>query len=227
MTQKTNYLLICFFLIAISNKAQNFNYSLTKDSSEYQNLSSTITLTANVSWTNKFFVIHSPFQINLLGEKYDSLVIESNGFLTVDRAKNLSIVAFTNFGARRDENQQYVSSINYQITGTVGNRIIKIEFKNLAMNRFSSNDQLEYQLWLYENNSSIEFHIGSNPYGQDSEYPFLLGLINRNMDTANNAFLISGNPSSPSGEIILADAELKYINTIPKSGIIYKLTPNF
>lgn len=226
---KCKYGLIVLLFLPLLSHSQNFNYTLNKDSSSYAALSSPIILTAAENWNSKNFSIHLPFQFNFCGSTTDSLTIHGNGFITFDHSKLFSVVAFNNCRSNKDTNQSYVSSINYLTTGEEGNRITKIEFKNLSQNKLSNTDYLNYQLWLYENENKIEFHIGSNYYGShpESQIPLLLGLINRNMDTENKAYLINGDPYNPSAQLISGDNEFVYLNNSPTEGTILKLTPTF
>ncbi|MGZ4159084.1 MAG: hypothetical protein ACXVED_18995 [Bacteroidia bacterium] len=209
--------------------AQSFNYQLTKDSSAYSNLTEKTTLLQNESFLNKHPSIHLPFTFNFSGSNTDSLIVETNGFLVFDPVKKISLISFNSFSGNKDSSQSFPAAINYNTTGTQGNRIVKIEFRNLSLSGFSYYDNLSYQVWLYESGNVIEYHIGPNYFSTQSELeiPVLMGTINQNMDTDNKAFLITGNPSSPSGQLISGENNLVYINSVPASGIIYRLTPSF
>lgn len=216
------FLSLVFFQVS---KAQNFNYSLTKDSTSYQPLSTTATVAEKEDWTNKKFDLTLPFQFNCAGVISDSLTIENNGFISFGENTNLALVAFNNFLCSVDTAGTYVSEIAFLVTGSSGNRIAKLEFKNLAVSIFSPSDCLTYQLWLYEGSNKIEFHIGPNSYGSLSSFPELLGLIWRKMDATVNGYLATGNPSSPTGAQL--NGELSYINKLPGAGTIYTFTPIF
>ena len=224
MAQKIKLMLVAFIIAAISVKAQNFNYTLSKDSSVYNALVSPILLTtAGQNWSTANFYVHIPFQFNFCGSSTDSLKIEGNGFIVFDHIKNWSIVAFNDFRSNKDTNQNYVSSVGYLTTGSQGNRITKIEFKNLSQNTLSNSDYLNYQAWLYENGNKIEFHIGPNSGLQSS---VLLGLVNKNMDTEDKAYLVNGSQYTLTGQLISSDNEFVYLNNIPSQGTILTLTPS-
>ncbi|MGZ4055101.1 MAG: hypothetical protein ACXVPU_11640 [Bacteroidia bacterium] len=214
-----------FFILKMHS--QNFSYSLQKDSSVYSSLNEATIISSDQNFQSKSFGIRLPFQFNFCGSNTDSITIEGNGFIILNNAKGLSIVSFNNFTSQKDTNENYRSSIGYVVSGNAGNKIIKIEFKDLAQTKLSSSDNLDYQIWLYENGNKIEFHIGPNPNSVDNEIPVLVGLINRNMDTDNKAYVISGNSSYPVGSLISGEASLEYIYSIPNTNIIYTLTPSF
>lgn len=59
------------------------------------------------------------------------------------------------------------STISYKTEGTVGSRILKLELKNAGLEKEMatsnvSNLYCNYQIWFYESDKSIEFHIGPN-----------------------------------------------------------------
>jgi|GEM_PF-2748380 len=207
-------------------KSQNFGYTLAKDSSSYSSLSGATVLVAAENFLSKSYTIHLPFTFNFCGSSTDSIIVEGNGFISFDQPKGLSTIAFNNFSSRRDTSNNYLSSILSGVEGSGNNRILKIEFMNMAQNQLSQYDHLDYQVWLYENGNKIEFHIGSNSYEQQ-ELPQLIGLINRNMDTDAKAFVLSGDPANPSGSLISGESDFTYLSGFPSSGFIYKLIPSF
>lgn len=225
--------------------SQNFNYSLTKDSSAYTALSSPTVLISNEQFGASNFGIHLPFIFNFCGSTTDSLIIETNGFIVLDVEKQYAITVFNNFKANADSTQHYVSSIGYTVSGTTGNRILKLEFNKLSQNQYNTYDHLSYQVWLHENGNKISFRIGPNylstipqpviPTGVSEEdvarltqgNSVLLGLINKNMNTSEKALLIKGDRYHPQTQIITGDNELVYLQTIPSKGIVLELAPTF
>ena len=228
---------ILFFLLSVKIiTAQNFNYTLTKDSAGYSPLASATVLAASGNdWSrHQPFTVQLPFHFPLGGSLFtDSVSVENNGYIVLDKGRNIAVAAFNSFGCRKDTLNHFVSQLSTTtITGGSGRTVI-IEFKNVAQNRLSSFDHLSYQTWINEN-GSIEFHIGENPYTaiaatdtvtHASQTPALMGIINRNMDTSDKAFLISGNPFSPVGNVISSNPDLLYISNIPSNGDVYILNP--
>jgi len=212
-----------------SAPAQTFSYDLQKDSSGYTVLSGAVVLSTAENFRSKSFTVDIPFAFNFCGSAADSITIEGNGFIVFNKEKATAIVAYTNFGSNKDTTMGYSSSILCKAEGDSGNKIFKIEFKNLSQSSLSANDHLSYQVWLYENGNKIEFHTGTNSYAGTPgiEIPVLLGLINKNMDTENNAFLLYGDPHNPSGQLIAAGIGFVYLDNVPAEGTIIKLTPTF
>jgi len=227
--RKCIFALGLFFLLIHNTSAQNFNYSLVKDSATCSPLNNQVVLLGNEDFLNKHPSVHLPFHFNFCGSSTDSVIIETNGFVVFDKLKTLSLVSFNNFSSKRDSLRNYVSSINYSVEGAPPNQIFKLEFKNLSLNEFSYYDNLSYQIWLYENGNIIEYHIGNSYYSTLSDWtmPVLLGTINQSMNTDQKAFLISGDPSAPTGQLISGESGLENLNNIPHEGIIYRLIPSF
>jgi hypothetical protein len=220
---------IIFFSATAISFSQNFNYTLSKDSSAYVTLTNSTSIISNSSWINNNFTVHLPFTFNFCGTASDSIFIEGNGFIVFDKSKELAIVAFTEFSSNKDTSQNYSAFIEYAIEGSTNNRIVKIQYRNVSQNKLSEHDYLNYQIWLYENGNKVEFHIGSNSCSTraDSPAPSLLGLINKNRNSDNNAFLITGNAYNPTGQIISGEQDFNHLENIPSEGKILTLTPNY
>jgi hypothetical protein len=213
------------FAISISLHSQNFNYNLQKDSTAYTPIAGADVISAGQDFQSKSFVLHLPFSFNFCGTKTDSIKIEGNGFIVFDQVRGLAVIAFNSFSSNQDTAAKINSSILFQVTGTQGNRVATIEFNNLSQNILSENDYLNYQIKLYENGNKIIFHIGDNSYS-NAAMSVMLGLINKNMDGSTNAFLISGNPSQPSGQQITSGMDFSNLNNVPSKDISYTLTPS-
>lgn len=225
------YWIVCVlvFKICSISIAQNFSYSFTKDSSSYNSISNPTVLVANETWVNKRFKVNIPFEFNFCGFSSDSIIIENNGFLILNNNLQLAIVAFNNFSGNKDTNNNYTASIGYSIDGSDGNRILKIEYKNLSQAKLSDVDNLNYQLWLYESNNKIEIHIGGNSYGtlDGTLQPVLLGCINRNGNSDPKGFLVKGSQLDYSAETISVSNDLIYLDNVPFEGVVLRLTPTF
>jgi|SRR6218665_577483 len=223
-------ILLCLFIGSClhSAVAQTFGYSLQKDSSAYTALSGATVISAGENFRSKSFMLDIPFAFSVCGGAADSVCIEGNGFLVFNKEKGTAAVAFNSFGSNKDTAQQYSSSILSLTIGTPGNRILKLEFRSVSQNMLSVNDYLSYQVWLYESSNKIEFHTGASAYAmQGSEAPVLLGLVNKNMDTEDKAYLVSGDPAAPAGQLISGESGLVYLNTVPSEGTFITLTPTF
>lgn len=222
------YYLLAALLLTCRLHAQNFSYSVSRDSAAYIPLDAPQTIAANQNWISKNFIVHLPFSFNFCGSLTDSVSIYGNGFIDFNIASKLAIIAFNSFSSQRDTAQQYAGTISYQVTGAGSSRILKIQFSDVAQSQFSAFDYLNYQVWLYEGSNAIEFHIGNNSYSNaPNSMPVALGVLNRMGTSSSRGYFISGSPFSPAGQLIGNDDELSYLTTIPAAGVILKLSPSF
>ncbi len=157
---------ICLFFAALffslSGESQSFNYDFSKDSVSWQELNSqTILNSGNQAW-NFCYKIPIGFTFNFLGAGFDSLRIETNGYLVFDANRDYAMTAFLGFGDCMDSSGNH-SVLGYEVSGTSGSKILKIQFKNIGSSKKSSK-HLTYQVWLKESNGAVEIHIGPNDY---------------------------------------------------------------
>lgn len=67
-----------------------------------------------------------------------------------------------NFDSNKPFETPSISRVSYLIEGNKGKRIAKIEFDNVKFSSSEDKDSLFYQLWLYEEDESIEMHFGNS-----------------------------------------------------------------
>jgi hypothetical protein len=210
--------------------AQSISYQFSKSNSTYQPLTSYTSIIENSDFSDKNIKIPTTFPYLINGFNQDSLTIWGNGFVQIDDLNEMAIVLFNCYGSRTDSTGNFTSSIRSESSGIEGNKILKIQFSNLSMISNSPDDFLNYQIWLYENNSKIEFRIGNNYFvsQEDLKIPLLVGIINQEMDTENIAVVLNGNPLNPTKTLISIGTtlEFQYLNYLPPSGTIYTLIPN-
>lgn len=220
------YLFIFCFAFTSLYKAQNFNYTISLDSSaQYTGLSNATVLSPNQKWRTKY-EIPTGFSAGSL----QNVSLETNGFVIYNQSFNHAIMAFKGFGCKLDSNSSF-SQLSYLTTGTTGSKILKIEFKNVGQGE-DPHELLSYQIWIKEN-GVFEIAVGPNTYEKnpgdtiiDTNQVVHLGLINRNMDAENNGLFISGTPQNPlSSPINSQSPELGYLRTVPKRGFKYTFTP--
>jgi hypothetical protein len=229
MIRTSHILIIVGVLINIMGRtfAQTFSYQLTSTSVEYSPLSEPTFISNGSDWTNQRFKISVGFNFNFLGQNFDSLYIETNGFIVFDKKRNYSIATFKGANCKKDTNDTY-SSMSYILSGNNGNKVLKIQFNNIGFVDHDPTELFSYQIWLYEQSGTVEFHTGPNNnqlYLEDGK-PTLLGLINANQDTETKAFLATGNPASPSGTSQVQNNGLSYLSTIPEEGRTFIFSPN-
>lgn len=239
--------IITGMLFSLSVQAQNFDYSFAKDSVAWQELNSQTILNSNNSAWNFSYKVPIGFTFNYLGRNFDSLRIETNGYVVFDDDRNYALTAFLGFSDCVDGEGNH-SVLGYELSGTNGNHILKIQFKNTS-NSSLSEKHFSYQIWLKENHA-VEVHIGPNDFqsgftvnttvmdsvtiqrdttyvNADSSQSYRIGLLNMNMDTETSGFFIGGNVNSPQSlPVNENNAEPIYLMRAPSSGTRYTFTPN-
>lgn len=239
--------LITGMLFSATSTAQDFDYSFTKDSVAWQELNAQTILNADNSAWKFSYNIPIGFSFNYLGRDFDHVRVETNGYLVFDDDRNYAITAFLGFGDCVDAGGNH-AVLGYELSGSPGNRIQKIQFKNVC-NAMSASKFFTYQVWLKEN-GVVEIHVGPNDFqpgiivntimegeqivqrdttftNLDSMQVYRLGLLNMNMNTETNGFFIGGAPSSPQSQPVNQNfSEPIYMMRAPSQGTRYTFTPN-
>ncbi len=127
----------------------------------YQELSAGATQIAfDANWTD---TVSGPVTLGM-DFKYqntpiNTIAIESSGGLTMNSMPLEG--AGHIMGLSMDYTSQGRGKMAYEMTGTAGNRIFKVQYKNLGRtNDDLGNDTLNYQIWLYEADHAIEYRAG-------------------------------------------------------------------
>jgi hypothetical protein len=239
--------LITGMLFGASLPAQDFNYSFTKDSVEWQELNAqTILNTNNRAWDFSY-KIPIGFSFEFLGRRFESLTIETNGYLVFDEDRNYALSVFSGFGDCVDQTGNH-AVLGYELSGTAQNHILKIQFKNTG-NPLSMSKHLTYQVWLKENGAA-EIHVGPNDFqpgitvnavienaeviqrdtiytNTDSLQVYRVGLLNMNMNTEISGLFVGGTTSSPQSlPVNESHVVPAYLMRAPSQGTRYTFTPN-
>jgi hypothetical protein len=222
------YFIVCFILIlsGFTARSQSFDYSVSTDSTTWSELSSqTILNTSNSPWA-VFYKIPIGFTFNYMGGSFDSLRIETNGYFVFDSDGHYTFTAFHFFVDKTDSLSNH-SIIGYELSGTNGNRVLKIQFKNVGQTN-TYDEFVTYQVWICEAGNKVELHMGPSTYWPDPLAPvtdtdqyILVGLLNQNMDTEISGYLIYGSVLQPSVTSISPASEFVYLQTVPKPGFRY------
>ncbi len=108
------------------------------------------------------------------------------------------------------------SRVSVALEGAVGQRILKIQWKNVGTATDSSL-RFNYQCWMYEADQAVEFRFGpgSNPNSGFSG----LFLLSRDFSQAYEIFVIHGDPAMPAVETL----QSLPIQSGPASGTVYRM----
>lgn len=205
---KTKITLIITLFIGLLTNAQPF-YSFSKLTNTYTDLVNPTSVNNNKPWqkhnvNNALYWDYTlPFNFKINGVNYK--------FITFDGA-NISLLSMSasevelygtgiHIADKSAANATTsVSPIGYKIDGFAGNRIFKMQFKNVGSsverNFYSGNTyHLNLQIWLYEGSNVIEYHIGDHN----------LSNYNYPNDEPYTNFGFGGEPSSGSFVCMLYD----------------------
>lgn len=254
---KTNLILFLFLILCLGAKSQKmYPYSFTPSNSTYTNLAGATNLTAGKVWDDTLMTIPLGFTFKwaLANRNIDSIAIDSDGILHApqdfvqvldnpirammpyqadmsDRAYNTSTTA--------------ISPISYLTTGSAGNRICKIEFKNVGFyNDNSGTDFANFQVWLYETSNIIEYRYGSSSVanilssfdGRNGPYINLIykstiDIVNQTIVldsctyvSGNSASVAAINPSMPFDYLNQPPADFAF-SGLPANGQVFRFAP--
>jgi hypothetical protein len=229
---KEKFLLLLFaFAITIISKSQNFNYQFSASEVTYLPLiDSTSTVIDSTVWDDNIYKLPIGFTFRFAGQDFDTVRIRTNGVFTFDTLNRYNFVAlYKNFICETDINNKSQSPILKEVTtNTNGKKTLKIEFRNAYLNVGSSKKHINFQVWLNEENNSIEFRIGNFDGGLASEN-FLLGLMDMDGKGENNtiAFLVNnGSGSSLSSSSVDKGQSATHLQGLMSTGTSVIFIPN-
>ena len=117
------------------------------------------------------------------------------------------------------------SKISYQLDGSAGNLILKIQWKDVAFQNGPNNEFVNFQIWLYQSNGNIEIHYGPSSVSNTAYMPAsgpAIGIFttDASFNTLETLFLIDGvsNPTIDDANVFAT------INGTPSEGVVYKFS---
>jgi hypothetical protein len=117
------------------------------------------------------------------------------------------------------------SSISYTLEGAEGEKLLKIQWKDMALNGNPASDVVNAQLWLSQKDNSFEVHIGHcSVTGTAAYYSYFgpsIGTFLSSVDVKKyySTFHLIGNPAAPNPETQNAYYPM---NSTPKEGMVYR-----
>lgn len=235
-----NLLLSTTIVIALfsTNANAQLHYGLTyTDTSTYASLSGGTSINGSTVWnnSNRFSVpIGFPFVMD--GKTITNFNIVAGRIIATDTTGNVEGFILT------DANliDKGGSTISYVVTGSPGSRIFEAEIYNAGFAAEQGidgtyNDFVDLQIWLYETSNIAEIHIGPSMISHTTGYfkynmPVIGYATNYNVDSDiyYNAYILAGNPKSPSIDSInraLGDTTDEALLLYPLSGMVYRFDP--
>jgi hypothetical protein len=90
---------------------------------------------------------------------------------------------------------------------------------------------VNFQIWLYESDHSIETHVGPvNAVHPDEEYILgvgpIIGILNTDFnDSVHYSYMLTGNTSTPTTTTTVDIYTMPELNGTPSSGQVYRFVP--
>ncbi|HTO15489.1 MAG TPA: T9SS type A sorting domain-containing protein [Edaphocola sp.] len=126
----------------------------------YQTLSTAATeLPFTTNWDDEISdPIPFPFPFKYQNETINTVIIETDGSLYFN---NYDVPSVS--GISMDYESKGRGKVLYETVGTTGNHIFKVEYRDIGRYDDSTSlDTVNFQIWLYEFDNSIEYHVGFN-----------------------------------------------------------------
>lgn len=231
-------LVLGLLLATITTNAQNF-YTFTKSTATYTDLVGATSMTNGVVWdVDDYGPVTMPFPIYVFGQTYNTVTFDDDFFLLENTNQTSAAYMFPVDGYIMDRNFSgtgaSLSPISYKIEGTTGNRILKLEVKNAglegeSMNSNTSTIYLNFQIWFYEIDKSIEYRYGTNNvtnlalFNEDATSTVHLSYSD---DTTANGGYLSGTVANPSYAETNVDITLPNLNALPAANTMYRFALN-
>lgn len=232
---------LVFSLSAIAQ----FPYSFSVYYDDYKPLTSATTVNSTLWFNSDVYTLPLGFDFNVDTTACHAPAIEGGSTFVTDTGSG-TISGFYLTDANLidrgflDSISSTKSPIRYAISGTVGQRIFKLEIANAAFfNEIlytTYDDSINMQLWLYEGSNIVELRYGPSNINHGYNYfprdghP-TAGYV-RDIDYALNGtyYVLNGNPNNPDIDTIYStDGEYDHQPTglyyFPPSGIVYRFTP--
>lgn len=244
-----NKILMLSIVLVLNTTIFAQSYTFTFQNETYTDLESSVSLNNGMTWSYPNYTIPIGFNFQFFNQNLNSFyIVEDFDVSILTSSNNLgntmaSVVPFgTNLMDRgwdinsSSPTENSLSPLSYQIEGTVGNRIFKMEWKNVGFSgeiwdyEHMATDYANFQLWCYESSNIIEIRFGESHFEHydssfyDESGP-LIGLfpsINEDGPT-QNGFVLTGSPSNPS---LLNTMSTIFLNGMPPNGIVYRFTPD-
>lgn len=228
-----NILILFLLVFSASQMANCQQYHLEIANSPYTEISGGSLVSQAILWSEYEVAVPVgfPFQIN--GNVFDTLVASDVGAVRFMISNPVDIAAYYYWGYgcplyfRGDDTIN--TRIGYKTSGTIGNRIFILEYRNCTFSNGGYNaDSVNFQLWLYEADFSIETHVGSiNATSAEDVYQQgqgpIIGLMNIDFDeNIPYSFMLYGNIQAPETTTTSDIYSLPELDGTPDNGQVYR-----
>lgn len=217
MKTLTKFVMVLLLLVNINDIKAQEAYGFSKSINTYNYLTNS-TLVTSVSWnsSNPEYISNIGFDFVFFGTTFSSLYVRG-GVIEFGNGD----YAIEAFRAPINGNG-WSKPISYETTGSLGNKVFKLEWRDTDFSNGFSGDSLNAQLWLYEATGVIEVHIGPTNVQQAwaAYYGNGPGI---GLTSLNEEIGLFGPADNPCVQV-----NPQYSNEVqgtPSNGMVYKFTP--
>lgn len=243
-------LLAAILVASISAKAQNF-YTFTKSEATYEDLTDAVSINNGEVWLflDQYGPFETPFPIYIFGQEFNQFAFTDSDFTFFDMNEGISTFFYPLLTITMDKGypESSQSPVSYKVEGEEGSRILKLELQNAALvpelifqePTPTLSTFLNYQIWFYEADNSIEYHYGDHNITDltllnDEGMPIvILELYNFIEEETERAGLVTGAVENPvymefASEEDFPDnpEELLTLDDIPQPNTVYRFELN-
>ena len=234
-----SFLLAILLLLSVS--ICEGQYTFQTQMNTYQDLQNPTSLNQGAVWAANTYQVYFNFDFDILGQPHSALNVHSHGGISFAGLGMKELFVFhTPFGGYLLQDRGTTTSmspIGYEITGTPGQQILKIEWKNAGFvqwyNTSDTADYVDFQIWIYEAGGRIDIRFGDSStdpgtYG----YPDAISdpdpgsSVKWWFDDCSNVLSVTGASNLPSYSFLnICSPNYSFIDGTPDQGITYIINP--
>ena len=243
-------IIILLTVLLSTTTAFSQTYTFAAFPGGYSDLISSTSLNNGQVWDDPNYTVPIGFNFEYFGESMTSIEISDEGLgglliggdCIVDPTMSYLVAYGADIIDRGYDGVVSLSNISYKTEGTVGNRICKIEWRNVGFYDGTTDangnkiDYLNFQLWFYETTNVVEIRFGPKSIteplidfeGETGSFVILADQIGCNSgDILGHELILSGTPANPDfyDDVYSLEDTLLFLNGVIPPLTVYRFTP--
>lgn len=230
--------LLFLFFAGCAGFAHAQAYSFSVSTENYQPLTNAISLNNGAVWDDPAYTIPIGFPFPIGDGTINTLYIPDYlmgaGLSTAAQDQGIRTELYAMVADLKDRGTASSQSpISYKLTGGAGNHILKIQWQNAGFWDGTGSDYINFQVWLYQQSGTIEFHYGPREIQDPNAVfqgagPFVAVFIAYNPNTGvrnGPVMFLDGDPANPGFTEIDPDETpsggAPQLDGVPANGTVY------
>lgn len=198
----------------------------------YTPLTSGTSMNNGATWGGfQTFSVPIGFSFDYMGTSFTSVDFEASGRLIFDATHYYFADMFTASGLEDKGSGSSLSPLSYELSGSGGNQILKIEVNN-ATYQSDPGSTVNFQLWLYESSSRLELHMGPTTVNGANAFPSgafsgVFHVTSWSPLTYGYGLAAYGTPAAPSDSSFSGTGINTFgivLSDIPAENVVYRYT---